>query len=74
MKLLVSLFLILVPFFVTSCDNEKQKETKIDLKEIIKTNNAYANIEWINIEDLDALMAKEAKKVMIFFYRPGCPY
>ena len=32
------------------------------------------NIEWINIEDLDALMAKEAKKVMIFFYRPGCPY
>ena len=51
------------PFFVTSCDNEKQKETKIDLKEIIKTNNAYANIEWINIKDLDKLMAKDLRKL-----------
>ena len=74
MKLLVSVFLILTPFFVTSCDNKKQKGTTTDLKEVIKANNAYANIDWININELDALMAKEAKKIMIFFYRPGCPY
>ena len=74
MRTLVSLFLILTPFLVTSCDNEKQKESEIDLKEVIKANNAYANIKWVDISELDALMAKEAKKVMIFFYRPGCPY
>lgn len=74
MRILVSLFLILTPFLVTSCDNEKQKETSIDLKDVIKANNAYANIDWVNINELDALMAKEAKKVIIFFYRPGCPY
>ena len=28
----------------------------------------------MKINELDALMDKEAKKVMIFFYRPGCPY
>ena len=74
MRTLVSLFLILTPFLVTSCDNEKQKESTTDLKEVIKANNAYANIKWVDISELDALMAKEAKKVMIFFYRPGCPY
>lgn len=74
MRTLVSLFLILTPFLVTSCDNEKQKDSATDLKEVIKANNAYANIKWVDISELDALMAKEAKKVMIFFYRPGCPY
>ena len=74
MRSLVSLFLILTPFLVTSCDNDKQKESTIDLKEVIKSNNIEANINWIDIGELDALMAKEAKKIMIFFYRPGCPY
>ena len=74
MRTLVSLFLILTPFLVTSCDNKKQKESATDLKEVIKASNAYANIKWVDISELDALMAKEAKKVMIFFYRPGCPY
>ena len=74
MRTLVSLFLILTPFLVTSCDNKKQKESTTDLKEVIKSNKIYANINWVEISELDELMAKESKKIMLFFYRPGCPY
>ena len=73
MRTLVSLFLILTPFLVTSCDNKKQKESTTDLKEVIKSNKIYANINWVEISELDELMAKESKKIMLFFYRPGCP-
>ena len=61
---------------VVSCDGDKNKTTttKTDLKEMIRANNADTHIDWVDISKLDALMAKKAKKVMIFFYRPGCPY
>ena len=74
MRTLIIFFLILLPFLVTSCDNEKQSKSTVNLKEVIKANNAYANINWVDIQELDKLMAKQARKVMIFFYRPGCPY
>ena len=74
MRKLISFFLILSPFLVTSCDNEKKRKSTIDLKEIIKNNNSYNSIKWVEINELDKLMAKEAKKIIIFFYRPGCPY
>ena len=54
-------------FVVTSC-NEKQLKSSTDLKEVIKANNAYADINWVDIKDLDKLMAKDARKIMIFFY------
>ena len=74
MRTFIGFFLILLPFVVTSCDNEKQLKSSTDLKEVIKANNAYADINWVDIKDLDKLMAKDARKIMIFFYRPGCPY
>ena len=58
MRTFIGLFLILLPFVVTSCDNEKQLKSKTDLKEVIKANNAYADINWVDIKELDKLMAK----------------
>ena len=58
MRTFIGFFLILLPFVVTSCSNEKQLKTKTDLKEVIKANNAYADINWVDIKDLDKLMAK----------------
>ena len=74
MKTLVSFLLIILPFVVTSCDNKKQLKSTTDLKEVIKANNAYADINWVSLESLDEKMKKEPKKVMVFFFRQGCPY
>lgn len=76
MKSFLSVFLLVIPFMVVSCDGNKKESTtaKPDLKELIKANNAYAEINWISLEELDEKMKKAPKKVMVFFYRQGCPY
>lgn len=76
MRRLIGTFLIItLPFLVISCDNDTQtKKQTIDLKAIIKKNNASAEINWVDVNQLDALMANSPKKVMFIFYRPGCPY
>jgi thioredoxin-related protein len=75
-RLLGTLLIAAIPFMVVSCDGNKQvkKENKTDLKELIKANNAYADINWVKLEELDEKMKKEPRKVMIYFYREGCPY
>ena len=73
MRYLIITIFIIVPFFVTSCKNTK-KEDKINIKNIIKQNNADSSINFIELNELEKLMAKKPKKVMILFYQPNCPY
>ena len=70
----LKLFLICISVLLIACSNKEKEQQKQDLKEIIKANNAYSHIKWTNINDLDLLMQKSPKKVMIYFYRSGCPY
>lgn len=73
MKNLLSVLFIVIPFFVISC-NEGQSNKKTDLKSIIKSNNSLAAIKWVDVSELESLIAKEPKKVFFYFYRQGCPY
>ena len=71
MHRLIGTFLIItLPFLVISCDNDTQtKKQTIDLKAIIKKNNASAEINWVDVNQLDALMANSPKKVMFILKR-----
>ena len=77
MRSILRTLFITVPFLVASCSSGNSTDitsSQKDLKEIIRANNANADIKWIDIDNLDDLMKENPKKVMLFFYRPGCPY
>jgi thioredoxin-related protein len=73
MRHLIFTILIIFPFFVSSCNNTI-KNDKINIKDVIKNSNAYSSINFIELSELEVLMAKVPKKVMILFYQPNCPY
>lgn len=74
--LIITILAVIFPFFVSSCNESKNtKPAKtVDLKSIIKENNISADVNWVSPNEIDALMAKEPKKMMFVFHRPGCPY
>ena len=76
MKNLLSVLFIVLPFFVISCNNGADKTTNktTDLKSIIKSNSSISSIQWVDVSELEVLMAKEPRKVFFYFYRQGCPY
>ena len=59
---------------LTACGNKEIKSNTQDYKKIIQENNAYSNIKWVDFNNLDNLMSKTPKKIMIYFYRHNCPY
>jgi thioredoxin-related protein len=71
-KIIFSIFII-IPFFVSSCNN-KQESKKINLKEVIKSSNTYTAVNYLELSELEVLMAKEPKKIMMIFYQKNCPY
>ena len=75
-RFLGTLFIAIIPFIVVSCDEQKKvkKKNTTDLKKLIKANNAYAEIKWVKLDDLDEKMKENPKKIMIYFYRKGCKY
>jgi thioredoxin-related protein len=78
-KILSTLLTLSIPFMVVSCNEGNspapaKKQDKADIKAMIKQKNAYADIKWVDIADIDKMMEKEPKKIMLFFYKDGCPY
>ena len=73
MRHLIFTILIVFPFFVSSCNNTS-KNDKVNIKDMIKNSNAYSAINFIELSELEVLMAKAPKKVMILFYQSNCPY
>ena len=75
-QLFFTLMIFILPFVVVSCNenttNQIKKET--DLKQIIKSNNAYSAIKWISLEELEIKMKKSPRKVILLFTKKGCPY
>ena len=75
MKNLISVLFIVLPFFVTSCNQgDSNNRTKTDLKSFIKSNSSTSSIQWVDVSQLESLMAKEPRKVFFYFFREGCPY
>jgi thioredoxin-related protein len=74
MKNLISVLLIVIPFLVTSCNQKQNNGSKTDLKSIIKSNSSTSSIQWVDVSQLETLMAKEPRKVFFYFFREGCPY
>ena len=74
MKNLISVLLIVIPFLVTSCNQKQNNGSKTDLKSIIKSNSSTSSIQWVDVSQLETLMAKESRKVFFYFFREGCPY
>ena len=67
MKQLFFTFMVFIlPFVVVSCNenstNQIKKET--DLKQIIKSNNAYSANKWISLEELEIKIKKSHRKVI----------
>ena len=77
-QIVVILTVLVLPFWVSSCNNEKANpktdQEKASLKEVIKTNQSNASIEWLTLNELDKKMAKTPKKVIFLFTKKGCPY
>lgn len=75
MKNLISVLFIIIPFFVASCNQgDSNNGSKTDLKSIIKSNSSTSSIQWVDVSQLETLMAKEPRKVFFYFFREGCPY
>ena len=74
-QLFFTLMVFILPFVVVSCnENTTQIKKETDLKQIIKSNNAYSAIKWISLEELEIKMKKSPRKVILLFTKKGCPY
>ena len=75
-QLFFTLMVIIIPFAVVSCNENKSKEVKkeTNLKQIIKTSNAYSSINWITLEELEVKIKQSPRKVIFLFTKKGCPY
>jgi len=67
----------LILLFLHSCKSESTKSTEKDNKAtatIVNAHTPQTALVWNSIEDLDKLMAKEKKKVLIDFYTGWCKW
>ncbi|MDG1917570.1 MAG: thioredoxin fold domain-containing protein [Flavobacteriales bacterium] len=71
-----TLMVFTLPFAVVSCNENEGKKVKkeTNLKQIIKSSNAYSSIEWLSLDELDAKMKESPRKVILLFTKKGCPF
>jgi thioredoxin-related protein len=71
-----TLMVIILPFVVVSCNEIESKKVKkeTNLKQIIKSSNAYSSVQWITLDELNVKMKQSPRKVILFFTKKGCPY